>query len=787
MNEVAKRIIHDLPRGLLCWYNFATNAKVLYITVGGNVDLSLIDYLKELDIELEVTDYKVMLTHGFRNSEMFNYAIISDAVAACKSEDVLTKCFAEIGKYLSSKATLIVCTDNKLALRYFCGDRDPFSNRNYDSIESYQRISDIDKSKIQGMLFSKAELKNALVNGGFVSNKFYSVFPKIDAPQCIYAEDYMPTEDLSVRILLEYNSPDTVILEEDRIYQTLIKNGIFHDLANGFIIECCINREPTDVKQVTTSFERGEQNAVATIIREGCVEKRPCYKDNIDKVKQISESVEYLQQHGVDMIEGYDNDGVYVMPFVKGQSLNVYLKDKVVESIDAFYKAFDKLWSIIQKSSEHIDHKTIEWEKIDPWWSKIDKPEELVRLDRYKWKRIYDECDDAEEVLGPVLERGYIDLVTHNGFIVEDSMVFYDQEFYIENLPAKTILLRSVYMLYHSFPDMKSYITEDELKKRYKLDIFENLYRAQMGFFIDNLRNDNILNDYQISHRRSMGVVNTNRQRANYSTEEYLRIFVNVFSGLENRRLFLFGSGNFTKKFLAFYKLDYNIEGIIDNDASRVGAELEGIKIFSPEILNEYDPSTYKVIICIKNYTGVLTQLKELGVTNIGIYDPNMEYARKTINRRNSDMEEVDNSRKKYHVGYIAGVFDMFHVGHLNLLRRAKEQCEYLIVGVVSDEGVVKQKNRQPMIPLIDRIEIVRACKYVDEVVEIPLAFCDTQDAYRKFHFDVQFSGSDYEDNEQWLKKQEWLRNRGADLVFFTYTEKVSSTKLKAAIDEKKK
>lgn len=136
-------------------------------------------------------------------------------------------------------------------------------------------------------------------------------------------------------------------------------------------------------------------------------------------------------------------------------------------------------------------------------------------------------------------------------------------------------------------------------------------------------------------------------------------------------------------------------------------------------------------------------------------------------------------------MGYIAGVFDLFHMGHLNLLKRAKEQCNYLIVGVVTDEGVIQKKHSNPYIPFIERIEIVRSCKYVDEAVEIPLEYYDTDEAYRRYQFDVQFSGSDYADSKGWLAKKEYLQKNGSDLVFFPYTQSVSSTRLKELISKK--
>ena len=131
---------------------------------------------------------------------------------------------------------------------------------------------------------------------------------------------------------------------------------------------------------------------------------------------------------------------------------------------------------------------------------------------------------------------------------------------------------------------------------------------------------------------------------------------------------------------------------------------------------------------------------------------------------------------KKYDVGYTTGVFDMFHIGHLNILKRAKEQCNYLIVGVSTDELVVSYKKKRPIIPFEERFAIVDAIKYVDRVV--PQASMDKLDAWKVLHYDVLFHGSDWQNSEMYNSVIEQLDKVGANVVFLPHTEGVSSTLL---------
>jgi len=137
---------------------------------------------------------------------------------------------------------------------------------------------------------------------------------------------------------------------------------------------------------------------------------------------------------------------------------------------------------------------------------------------------------------------------------------------------------------------------------------------------------------------------------------------------------------------------------------------------------------------------------------------------------------------KKYKVGYTTGVFDMFHIGHLNILKRAKEQCDYLIVGVSTDEVVESYKNKKPIIPFEERVAIVESIKYVDKVV--PQLTMNKVEAWKQLKFDVLFHGSDWQNSEMYNKLEKELNALGCDVVFLPHTEGISSTLLSQKLQD---
>lgn len=132
-------------------------------------------------------------------------------------------------------------------------------------------------------------------------------------------------------------------------------------------------------------------------------------------------------------------------------------------------------------------------------------------------------------------------------------------------------------------------------------------------------------------------------------------------------------------------------------------------------------------------------------------------------------------------VGYAGGAFDLFHIGHLNILRHARSACDELIAGVVSDEMLLATKGALPVVPLAERIEIVRSIRYVDRVIAETEP--DKLDTWRSTPFDVYFKGDDWKGTERGRRLEREFAAVGVEIVYFPYTMTTSSTVLRTALE----
>lgn len=763
----ADEIIKDLPKALIRWYDFQAGARVLFISGGIPECEVLFDMLEEKGMNT----VKVVAEDLNEICDTFDYIVAAGILERSMQPENL---LASLKTMLTDSGKLLIGAENRLAIRYFCGDKDRFSGHVLDGIDGYTKVSMKRKEIIGGRAYSMAEYKRMLIHARFTKYKFYSVMPELVRPQIMLAEDYIPNESIDVRVFPQYKSPETIFLEEERLYAELMENHMFHQMANGFLIECTIDGKLSEFDQITVQGDRDHEEALATmIIYSKQVWKKALYHEGIDKIESMAENAEYLKRHSVPVADGHVEGDTYVMPFIHGQIATEYFRETLRRDRHVFIQELEIFRQFILSSSEHVPYEEVDWRKFEPWWEKRKKDD--PNIDQWQ-KRAFGTMEEKQNI-GVILKRGYIDMASLNCFHTEKGFVFFDQEFYIEDFPANAIFIRTIDFVYRDNPDLEELYSRKEVLEYFNLYEYQGTWRAKVNEFLEKLRNEKELLGYHRQHRRDDRIVLSNRHRMDYSQEEYEKLFTNIFKGIGNKKIYLFGSGKYAEQFIEQFGQYYDIVGIVDSNESRWGENLSGIEIYSPEILKEIDVP-FKVFICIKFFKDVLSQLKEMNIKDISVYNPRLDYDRplKQI------YHQEESAPKKYHVGYVAGVFDLFHIGHLNIFRRAKEQCDYLIVGVSSDEQVIKSKKTRPYIPFEERLEIVQSCRYVDEAVMIPPDKPNTEDAYYMYHFDVQFSGSDYADDPGWLARKVFLQQHGADMVFFPYTQTTSSTEIKNQI-----
>lgn len=773
-------LIYSLPQGIWNWYPFRENSRVLFI---GALNDPLAQLLTDMGMELQCADANELLSASGMQEHSFDYiAGIRLLEQHSQREGLLQICKS----LLKDNGVLLLGEENRYGLRYFCGEREPYTGRSFDGIENYRTegLTLPGKDNDHGRLFARFELEDMLHQAGFEACRFYSVLSALEFPQMIYAENYLPEEEMTIRYTPYYNNIDTLFLEEAYLYDDLIRNRMFHQMANAYLIECPLDGKFSDIRHVTVSMDRGRDRALTTIITgDGRVIKKAVYEEGRQGLVELADHMKDLSEHGINVVPGDLRGDSYVMPYVEAENGVHYFQRLLFEDKEKFIEQIDRFWQCILQSSEEAFIEDIDIKSMN----------------------IPGVSSTKEIKLGTYYKCVYIDMVPLNCFVKNDEFIFFDQEFCLKNYPINLTLYRTLNIIYQGDSRMQAILPMTYFMEKYGLKEKEGVYSGLNARFMTMLRKRNQLMEYNEMHQAKGEIVYRNRQRMNYTQEEYQKLFVDILNDTEHRKVFLFGSGNFAVLFLEWFEDRIEVESILDNNPSRWGHHLNGVEILSPECLDKLNPEDYKVIICVKKYLPIMHQLQQKGVKYVSVYDAYIDYPRglpipsaSHQNRQEANTPESEDiadcidtgvraEKKKYHVGYVAGVFDLFHIGHLNIFRRAKEQCDYLIVGVVTDEGVRKNKNRDPYVPFEERIELVRSCKYVDEAVKIPLYSSGTRDAYRRYHFDCQFSGSDYINDPFWLGEQAYLRSQCSDLVFFPYTEQTSSTKLRKAISKELK
>ncbi len=294
--------VQELPKALIQWYKFRKGAKALFVVGGQECFEVLPEAMAQWDVSVDcrrLSEFETIAGAFADIRENYDYIVLAGALERSKSPAVFLKTLHNL---LNPGGVLLIGADNRLGIRYFCGDRDLFTERNFDGIEDYRRVGTLEWKKMEGRAYSKAELIRMLETAGFTFHRFYSILPEWTRPQILCAEDCIHRGRLNEMVIPQYHSPDSIFLEEEWLYNTLIENNLFHAMANGYLIECPLDGCFFDADQVITSIESGRREALSTVFRkDGSIEKRALYKEGREKIERMSGYAEELKKHGIKM------------------------------------------------------------------------------------------------------------------------------------------------------------------------------------------------------------------------------------------------------------------------------------------------------------------------------------------------------------------------------------------------------------------------------------------------------------------------------------------------------
>lgn len=334
-----------------------------------------------------------------------------------------------IKRLLKPDGKLLIAIENQYGLKYWCGTPEDHVGIPFESINQYR---DVDKGV---RTFSKKSLETLIKESGFAHTYFYYPLPDYKLPVIIYSQDVLPSRQDAENVenmRVNYSAgKSTVVADEKSLYADIVENGVFEFFANSFLVECSDCGDLGKVTYAKLPDERKEQYRILTrFTREHTVEKKPLSKVcEQNHMRQMLKSQSIFSKNGMNIVEYTAENGILTCDYVHKPLLeDVILKASEERNVSEIYRLMDLLYEEILHSSEQI-----------AWKDNI-----LYTLDIG--------IEENENLYGPILKLGFLDMNFRNAFYCDGELLWFDQEWVLEAVPAKFILYHALIVLYFSYP-----------------------------------------------------------------------------------------------------------------------------------------------------------------------------------------------------------------------------------------------------------------------------------------------------------------------------------------------
>lgn len=467
-----------LRQNILNWYPFKEDAKVLEIGCGlGAITGLLCDRCKSV-VSVELSKRRATAAQ-WRCREKDNLEIIVGNLNDIQFEqkfDYITLIgvleyqgnytntdhpyldfLKKIKMLLKPDGKLLIAIENQFGLKYWCGAREDHTGIPFEGLNDYRL------KETGARTFSKAALNELIKESGFQNTFFYYPMPDYKLPTVVYSEKHLP-DNANMQNLQCYYAPekDTLVIKEDTLYEHLIQNNVFEFFANSFLVECTDAENYGEVEFVCLSSERRKEFRIGTrFYGKNIVEKFALNKIvGQEHIYQILNNQDELKSRGLKIWDYKLQDGNLVAAYTNAALWqDVMLQKYRAKDINGIYAIWDVLYEEIISSSDEVS-----------WDCNI-----MYSLDLG--------IEQDKEKYGPILKNAYLDMILRNAFWIDGQIYWFDQEWTLQNTPAKYVLLKALLEFYGSFPEINHVLELDQIAIKYKLiDIWEELQRLKNLF-----------------------------------------------------------------------------------------------------------------------------------------------------------------------------------------------------------------------------------------------------------------------------------------------------------------
>lgn len=479
--------LSPLRKNILNWYKFKPDSSVLEIGCGmGAITNVLCDECKDVTAvelsrkratatllrcrEKENLEIIVGNLNDIEFEKKFDYITLIGVLeyqgTYTESTNPYMDFLVKIKQLLKPDGKLLVAIENQYGLKYWCGMPEDHVGIPFEGINQYRDVE-------RGVrTFSKTALDTLIKESGFHNTYFYYPYPDYKLPTVIYSQDVLPSkkDTINSENFRGYSSAgeNTLIANEKNLYMDIVENHVFEFFTNSFLVECSDSSQLGEITFARLTSERKEQYRMATrFTRDSTVEKKPltmlCAQTH---VRQLFKNVNILKQAGIKIVEYRADNGMVVSDYIEKPLLEDVILNALKEgNTDEIYRLIDLMYGEILRSSEQIS-----------WKDNI-----LYTLDLG--------IEENEELFGPILKIGFLDMSFRNAFYCEGEILWFDQEWVLEAVPAKFILYYVLTLLYYSYPQLEGACPSAEVIARYHMqdacEAFEKL-RELFGYLVSD-------------------------------------------------------------------------------------------------------------------------------------------------------------------------------------------------------------------------------------------------------------------------------------------------------------